>query len=177
MAVGTVDAVVRPDNHSDLTFPVGTQSDWVVACTAPQVIETDTGVIAGGKVVKPGAITRTTQNLINVNNKGTTLLVALQYNADVGTPTSPVIRVFGRDKAGLWHLLKDTSTPPVTEVTLTLATATDVVSADGLSKISLPVEFDLQGSFAVIVAIQGSFAVTTGTATDAKVLVKLKSNR
>lgn len=177
MAVSVVDVVVRPDNHGDLSFPVGTQSDWVVACSAPQVAEPDANVIVGGKVVRPGAITRATQSIVNVNNKGTTLLVALEYNADVGTPTAPIVRVFGKDKNGRWTALRDNSVPPIYEVPLTLATASDVISDDGTRKVSVPVEFDIQGNSAVLVAIQGAFAVTTGTATDAKVLVKLKSNR
>jgi len=177
MAVSVVDVVVRPDNHGDLSFPVGTQSDWVVACTAPQVVEPDANVIVGGKVVRPGAITRNTQSIINVNNKGTTLLVAFEYNADVGTPVAPIVRVFGKDKNGRWTSLRDNSAPALYEVPLTLATATDVVSDDGLRKLSVPVEFDLQGNAAVLVAIQTAFSVGSGTATDAKVLVKLKSNR
>jgi len=167
MAVGNVEIAARPDGTS------GTQSDWAIACTSPHVIETDPNVMVGGKVVRPGLIVRTAQNSVKLNNKGNTLLIALQYNADVTAPTGPTVRVFGQDGRGVWHVLKDNSVPALTEIPITLAPATDTVSADGTYRVSSPVEVDTQGSSAVIVAIQGFFT-GTGTITDGKILVKLK---
>jgi len=168
-------AIVQPDTLKDLSYPCGYQSDWVVVCTAPDAVESDTGVVVSGKVVKPGAIVRATQARFKVEARATSLLVALKYNSDVGTPTAPVVRIFGRDRNGVWHVLKTAA--GAHEITLTVAVTTDALSDDGAYKVTTPVEVDCEGSLEVIVGVQTAFAAGSGTATDSEILVKPKNNR
>lgn len=171
----TVFPAVQPSFVTELNFPAGVQCDWAVLCDAPDALDNDTGVIVGGKVVKPGAITRAAQRLYHVSAQGTSLLVALKYNADVGTPTDPVVRVFGRDRNGWWHVLRDSS--GASELTIDVDTALDTLSTDATHKITEPVEVDLDGSVDVIVAVQTAFAASSGTVNDSALIAKLKNNR
>jgi hypothetical protein len=178
MPVGNVFADVPSEHHIGAIPVVGLQSNWVVLCTAPHQAESDSGVVVGGKVVRPGAITRTTQNTLHLSVAATRLLLALEYNADVGTPTSPIVRVFGRDgaKSGRrWHALATASAAH--EITIAVATTTDTVSDDGTRKVTQPVEVQLDGSMEVIAGIQTAFAAGTGTASDAKLIAKVVGNR
>lgn len=152
-----------------ITHAVGIQSDWQTVCTAPETVESDANVVSGGKVVRPGAIVRAAQARWRPQGKCTSVAVALKYNDDVGTPTSPVVRVFGRDQNDVWHALQDTTGS--TEVTLTVATSTDAVQEDGY-KVTVPKFFDLDGSVEIIVAIQTAFAASSGTVNDSTVIVK-----
>lgn len=178
MPVGSVMADVPSEHHVGAIPAVGLQSNWVVLCTAPHVAESDTGVVVGGKVVRPGAITRTAQNKLQLSVAATRLLIALEYNADVGTPTSPIVRVFGRDgRRGdqRWHALANVSGSH--ELTVTVAPATDAVSDDGTRKVTQPIEVLLDGSQEVIAGIQTAFAAGSGTGTDAKLIAKVVGNR
>lgn len=164
----------RPSNTNELSYPCAIQSDWQAVCTAPETVESDSGVVISSKVVRPGNITRADQSLFYPNGRGTKLLVALKYDVGISVETSPIVRVFGRDHNGIWHVLQGPSAS--TEVTLTMALTTDAITTDGLYKITTPVEFELDGSEAVIVAIQTAFN-GTGTKTNSEILVKLKNNR
>lgn len=152
-----------------ITHPIGVQSDWQTVCTAPEAAESDSGVVSGGKVVKPSGIVRAAQARWRPQGKCTSIAVALRYNSDVGTPTSPVVRVFGMDDNGVWHVLQDTAGS--TEVTLTVATTTDTVQSTAY-KVTTPKYFDLDGSVEVIVAVQTAFAAVSGTVNDSTLIVK-----
>ena len=166
---------VQPSFLSELNYPAAFQCDWAVICTAPNAVEADADVVAGGKVVRPGSITRAAQSRVMAGAQGTSLLVALKYNSDVGTPTSPVVRIFGRDREGVWHVLKTSA--GAHEITVTVAVATDTVSEDGTYKVTTPIEVDLEGSAEVIVAVQTAFAAGSGTATGSALIAKFKNNR
>lgn len=167
----TLKAIIRPVAQSVPLFvhSVGLQSDWQTLCTAPNVVEADSGVVVSSKVVKPGAITRAAQAKWQPSGKCARLAVALRYNSDVGTPTSPVVRAFGKDGNGVWHVLQDASGG--TEITVTVATTTDVVQSTAY-KITKPVYFLLDGALEVIVAIQTAFAASSGTVNDSSLLGK-----
>lgn len=176
MAVSNAAISVEPAEQSYYSRQVVSASNWVLAHSAPDAVESDSGVVIGGKVVKPGAITRAAVYDVKINNKASTLLVALKYNEDTSTLTAPVIRVFGKDASGIWHVLKSGSDD---EVTLAVDAATDpvttVVSTD--YRISVPVSFDLQGSQVIRIGVQTAFNASSGTETDSEILVKgLTSN-
>lgn len=167
----TVEAAVRPKPQGAplVTYNAKIQSDWVMVCNAPETVESDSGVVVGGKVVKPGAIVRSAQRYFRPQARATQIAVALKYDVGISVETSPVVRAFGRDANGLWHVLQGASAS--TEVTLTIALATDTITSDGLYKITTPKYFDLDGSDLVIIAIQTAFDCT-GTKTNSEILVK-----
>lgn len=167
-ATQVADPIPKAQGGAAYTYPTGIQSSWQTVCTAPDTAESGDAV-SGGKVIKPSAITRDDQALWRPQGKCTSVGVALKYNSDVGTPTSPVVRVFGKDSNGLWHVLQDTSGS--TEVTLTVATTTDTVQSTAY-KITTPKFFDLDGSEEIIVAVQTAFSAVSGTVNDSQILVK-----
>lgn len=170
-----ITAAPTPLAGSHRSYPASVQSAWQTICTAPDAVEDDTDVVAGGKVVKPELITRAAQKRLEVGPYATHLLVALKYNDDATSSADPVIRVFGKDPNGIWHNLYDNGGTPAFEVTLATAETTDPIS-DGY-RITTPKQFDLQGSTQVIVAIQTAFAVSGGTANDSEILVKVINSR
>ena len=170
MALGS-DVVLLYGSSGFVSSNVGLLTDWQACHTNPDAIESSTGVIATGKVVKPGAIDTPDYHLVSVPYS-TTVMLALKYNSDVGTPTSPIVRVFARDRNGEFHVLSDVDGND--ELTITVALSTDTVSTDGTYKITKPIEVDLDGSEKLIVGIQTAFAAGSGTATDSEVLVKPK---
>lgn len=172
MALSTTVDVAVANHGKQLVSQVAIQSDWVSLVTAPETAETGDAVETS-KVVRPGAITRSDQRILKINSRGTNLLVMLKYNAD-GTPNAdPVLRIFGRDKNGQWHLLQTTASTPSVEATITTAVATDVQNDAGTYKFTTPVEVDLQGSLEVMVTVQTAFNVSGGTKTDSELLVKV----
>ena len=153
-------------SHYSSGFP----SDWVVMCSEPEAVEADSGVVVGGKVVAPGLITRSGQRWVRTNGLGTKLLVAHRRNADATTLTSPVVRIFGRDRNGVIHPLANAAGS--TELTIALSATLDVVGGDGLVT-SQPISVALDGSFEVIVAVQTAFNATAGTETDSTIIGKV----
>lgn len=171
MAIGDpVKGDCRPQTPARLIYPVSIQSDWSVVCTAPETAESGDAVV-GGKVVRPEAISRADQHWFSPDNRGATLLVALEYNADVGTPTNPVVRIFAKDKNGVTWALHDST--GATELTITVATTTNAVFSAGTRKITQPIAVDMEGAEQILVAVQTAFAAGSGTANDSKLLVKL----
>jgi hypothetical protein len=171
MAIGElVRAKTSPDVNSEMSYPVGLQSDWVVICTAPNAAESGDAVVSG-KVVRPGSIVREDQHRFQPSGRGTTLLVALKYDVGVSAPTVPVVRVFGRDQNDIWHILRDAAA--LEELPVTLDVTLDAINDAGSFKITTPVEVDLDGSIEVIVAVQTAFSAT-GTVTNSELLAKVK---
>lgn len=171
----TVQPTTRPENHGRVDYPCPIQSDWQTLCDAPDVVESDSGVVETGKVVKPGAIVRAAQRKMRLGGMATKLLVALKYNHDATPNADPVVRIFGRDLAGNWHVLRNSSGS--SELTIATAVATDAVDDDGDYRITSPIEVDVEGSYEVIVGVQTAFNVSAGTKTDSAILGKIVSNR
>lgn len=173
MAIGAVvEGTCRPRTPGRLSYPVSIQSDWQIVCTAPETAESGDAVV-GGKVVNPGEIVRADQHWFSPDNRGATLLVSLEYNADVGTPTNPVVRIFGKDHNGrVWALHDSTGSTELTiAVSVTLNAAYTIGGAD--RKMTQSVAVDLEGAEQVIVAVQTAFAAGSGTVNDSVLLVKL----
>lgn len=151
-------------------YPSGFQSDWVTCCDEPETVEADSGVVVGGKVVKPGNITRAAQHWIGVGSIGSKLLVAHRRNVDATTLTSPVVRIFGRDRNGVVHALR--ASDGSTELTITLSATLDAIDATGYL-VSQPVIVSLDGSVEAIVTVQTAFNATGGTETDSTLIAKV----
>lgn len=151
-----------------LDHPASVTSPWTVICSAPDVAESGDS-LAGTKVVKPShLITRSGQNELLVGSQGTLMAMMLKYNDGVTSPTSPVVRVFGKDRNGLWCLIADDDGN--VEHTLTIDANTDVRDDD--HHYTLPVRLDMNGATAVAVGIQTAFG-GTGTTDDSEILVKI----
>ena len=171
MAVGTVTPAIAPDHPSEVvSYPASIVSAWGTACDAPETAESGDAV-SGGKVVRPGSITRSEQKLVRLQSAATRMLISLIYADDATPSTDPVVRVFGRDKNGVWHLLADDDGN--VELTLTTAAATDVLDDDATYHRTTPISVDLQGSVEVIVTVQTAFAVSGGSTDGSEIQVKL----
>lgn len=170
MAVGKVEIAIKPDTVGRLSYPVSIQSDWVASCTAPDA--NDAPAIVASKAVKPGAIVREEQNLIQIDCRATSLMVALKYDPGISGETAPVVRVFGRDTNKVWHLLRDKDAN--VELTLVIDKTTDVFNDAATFQYTFPVEVDLDGSAEVMVVIQTAFNVSGGDKTNSEIVVKPK---
>lgn len=156
-------------------YPCGTVDDWQAICTEPDAVETDPGVVVGGKVVDPSRITRATQKVFRPGSGATHLLIALKYNSDNTSLTDPVVRAFGCDRSGVWHPLANSSGS--VELTIASAITTDALHGTANYKVTKPVQVDLQGSHQVVVGIQTAYSDATGTKTDSEILVKTINSR
>lgn len=173
MALSTSIAVAgRPDNWGYFCYPSQAQYDWLTLVDAPDVAETGDAVV-GGKVVRPGSIVRAEQRLFLPQNRVSKLLIALKYAAALTISQEPVVRVFGRDSRGQWHLLRDGS--GAVELTLAADTA-DVVDDAGAFKSTEPVEVDIEGSYAVLVAVQTELTGSGAAVNTSEIMVKGKTN-
>ncbi len=153
MAVGSdVNAVCYPSHGDGRVYPVGYQTDWVQLGDVMNVTDNSTA-----SVTNPGAITRTTLHDLEVQNRGTTLLLCMKYDDGHATiTTSPVIQAFGRDTNGVYHKLKNAAgTHEITLTAVGLTAATDV--HDGTYLYTDTIEVDLDGAKFVRVAIKTAF--------------------
>lgn len=175
MALGTTKkADITQDHRQHVVYPSDYGCRWDAVCTAPHVAESGDAV-SGGKVVKPGAIDRAEQRMYRPQGMGNRLLVALRYSPDVGTVTSPVVKIFGQDRdGGVWHVLRAEDGSVLH--TLSVDTANDVVQDDGYA-VTNPVEVLLDGSVNVIVAVETAFDAASGTKDNASIIVKTVSAR
>lgn len=131
------------------------QSDWGTANSAPETVDTT-------YLTNPSTLISGNNARIIPTKLGTSLLVRCKYDdGTAGTLTSPIIKVFGVDNNGAFHLLKNSASTPANTATLTLAPSTDVT--DGTYKYSDVTSshaFDLQGSKFFIVVISTALAST-----------------
>jgi hypothetical protein len=160
MALGTsVDMICRPDAHGSRVYPVGLQTDWQTS--TPLISDLSTADNSGNSILDPAASGRATERPHKVNGRGTTLLVCVKYDdGHTAIVTSPVIQLFGKDKNGVYHKLKNAAATH--ELTLTCAPITDVT--DGTWRYSDAVEVDLDGSMEVVGLVKTAF---NGDGTDA----------
>lgn len=173
MALG---ATVKPDLTTPgvYSLPVSNADCWHTLVSNPEATETE--ALTSGVANKPYAVTAATNFPMEVGSKGTFLAVALKYAVDTlaATLTAPIIRVFGKDKNGIWHLLKDAAGDD--EVTLTIVDAKDVYTSATL-RLTRPKVFDCQGSLLVMVCVQTAFNASAGTESNSEIIGKILNSR
>lgn len=172
----TLAATVKPDLTTPgvYSLPVSNADCWHTLVENPDATEAE--ALTTGVANKPYAVTASTNRKMEVGSKGTYLAVALKYAVDTlgATLTSPIIRVFGRDKNGIWHTLKDAGGSD--EVTLTIVDAKDVYTSATM-RITVPKVFDCQGSLEVMVCVQTAFNASAGTETNSEIIGKILNSR
>jgi hypothetical protein len=115
-------------------LPVSIVSDWSDVCSDPATPDNEPGVTAGGVVVNPSAIARAAQSWLVIAGLGTTVQVRLKYPTAGSVATTPVVQVFGRDRAQRAQRLVDYG--GVHQLTLAVDGANDV--RDGVYSYSQP---------------------------------------
>jgi hypothetical protein len=137
-------------------LPVSIVSDWVDVCVDPANLDNESGVMSGGAVVNPSAISRSTQSWLQIAGIGTIVQVRLKYPTSGSVAASPVVQVFGRDRLQFPQRLVDAG--GVHALPLTVDAAGDV--RDGQFSYTQPVEVDADGCAEVIAAVRTAL---TGT--------------
>ncbi len=148
-------------------LPVSIASDWIDICTQPNATDNESGVMTAGLVVNPSAITRATQNWLQMAGFGTIVQLRLKYPTAANGLTNPVVQIFGRDRLEQAQRLVDAG--GVHSVTLSIDAANDV--RDATFSYTQPVECDANGCAEVLAAVKTALTGTgiTGATIQARV--------
>lgn len=154
-------------------YTVSQRRDWVeltqtIVSTLDTTYLTNISSLVGANI---SAVTSPEVSRLVMLDPGTNLIFRLKYNASLTGVTNPIIKVYGVDRNGKFHFLKNLSGSQT--MTVTVATSTDIT--DGTWKYTNVVAdniVDTQGStyFMVVVstALDG-----TGTKTTARLEYKI----
>lgn len=159
--------------------PAQIASAWSTVIDAAGMDDADN---AGSDITAPATqVTLSTRKIWDLSDQykglvGTTLRVRMGYDVNAALTTSPVIEVFGRfDSNDAWKRLLNKNATPAYNVTLTVATTTDV--SDGTYKYTecSPADhaFDLDGCQELLFAVKTAFAVSAGSAATAFMQAKV----
>lgn len=167
MAIGTPVQLLFPtnDNGARPTRIVSNVSDWLPVNDDPLTADN-----SGSPVVSPNAIATDTRHWCEVQGGCSVVELCVRYiTASAGTPTNPVVNVFGRDGNSVPRTLRDGNND--TSIELPIDVATDV--QDGtLYSYSTPVVVDVRGLREFLVTIETAFNLAAGDETDCAIMAR-----
>ena len=161
----------RPSGDLGVVYPVSIRAPWQDICTAPQTVEADAGVVVGGVVVNPLAISPTGPSSWLALEPGTQVVLRLKYPVAASITQAPIVRLCTQDDAGVPGHAVDNG--GATTVTLTPAPATDIRdNATPQMAFTEPALVDCLGAAKFLAAIEQALVGTaiTGAAIQAAVL-------
>lgn len=157
-----------------VTVPSSAITGWTVMVPAGSATTAD----SAGVLKNPGTLTRNLNTLVREQGIGTFFIPQLVYNDDIGTVTSPVIRVYGRyNSDDPWLPLANKSGDLT--VTLTVAQITDVEFTSGAKTFGMTsvvgddYQFDVLGCGEILVLVSTAFAASSGTPADGYIRGKI----
>ena len=155
----------RPDNDNQLTIPVSIASEWMTVVDATGADGADNATITDPDV----QINNSTTHKVEVQGRGTTVLIRGKRAVGDSGITANVVQVFGKDLNGLWMRLLDASGNH--KLTLSIDGTNDVRTTTFAWTES--VEVDMQGCTEILVGVSIAYAAT-GDATVATIEAKIK---